>query len=585
MQPNLDHTRLLLGQIPWFSALPEAARATLLSGCTWHSIPGGEVLFHEGETADAAYLVLSGSFAAFCRTDSGHERMGLIVMGETVGELGVLTQLPRNATVRALRDSEVLRIPAPHLEKFGAQFPQALVALSQLALRRAGTPQDKQYQKAAPRTLALLNQNPGIDLIGFAQTLKQSLSRFGSVRILTVADKNLLPAQYQEIESQVRFVLYVANSDDALWRNQCRRQADALLLIAQAANDPDHQAEVLLPHEADNSLPSEHLILLHNHNLNLGAGRRWRSRRETAQLHHVCNKQDIARVARLLCGQSLGLVLSGGGARGFAHIGIIKALIEAGFEIDAVGGTSIGAVIGAGLAAGWSIEEMTEKFRYCFYDTNPLSDYTLPLVSMVSGRKASRLFREIFGVQDIEDLLLPYFCVSANLTSGKAVAHRQGPLWQWLRASSAIPGILPPVCSGGEVFVDGGVINNLPVDVMRSCHPGEIIAADIGGTYAITAKTEEFDLPPFWQLAGQFFQSQRRPSLSQILLRAGMVNSSSATLEARNLSSLLLTPGLEDIGLLEWKSFYHAIDRGYQYTLRIVGGRKDALSELSSGLF
>ncbi|MDZ4812271.1 MAG: patatin-like phospholipase family protein [Pseudomonadota bacterium] len=579
MPRHIDQARQLLEQVAWFQALPEVAREALLAGCEGRDLPGGAVLFFEGETSDSAYLVLSGSLGAFKRDEHGSHLIGQIVMGETVGELGVLTQRPRTASVRALRDSEVLRLPAAHLEAVGAQYPQALVGLSRLALRRATEPRASRYHDAAPRTIALLAQSEGVDLRGFAQTLAVALSRYGKVRQLTSDSAGLAPAQYLAMESEARFVLYIADAADAEWRSQCRRQADAWLLVARASGQPTADAEILFARTSASVPTPEHLVLVHDGKPRLGAGHRWHALRDSASLHHVRHAGDIGRVARLLCGQSLGLVLSGGGARGFAHIGVIKALREAGFEIDVVGGTSIGAVIGAGIAADWSVEEMTEIFRRCFYDTNPLSDYTLPFVSLVSGRKASRLLQEAFGSRDIEDLPLPYFCMSSNLTTGKAAIHRRGPLWQWLRASIAIPGLMPPVCMGGEVHVDGGVINNLPVDVMRGMHQGEVIAVDIGGNYVIKSAIDEVDLPPIWQLATEWFRNRRRPKLSQILLRAGMVNSGSAALEARELSTLLLTPPLDDIDLLEWKAFYRAIDRGYQHTLRIVGGRKDVLSE------
>ena len=579
---HLDQARLLLQQVPWFAALTPVARESLLLGCERRALQGGEVLFFEGETSDSAYLVLSGCLGAFRRDESGVHLIGQITMGETVGELGVLTQRPRTAGVRALRDSEVLRLSAQHLEAVGAQFPEALVALSRMALRRATEPRAGLGHDVAPRTIALLAQSPGVDLEAFARTLSLALGRYGKVRRLGHQDAGLNPAQYQAIESEARFVVYVADGESESWRGQCRRQADAWMLLARAGAQPMPNSEVLVARDPDSIPPPRHLVLIHDEKPRLGAGRRWHSHEPEANLHHVRHDEDIARVARLLCGQGLSLVLSGGGARGFAHIGVVKALREAGFLIDSVGGTSIGAVIGAGVAADWSIEEMTENFRRCFYDTNPLSDYTLPLISLVSGRKASRLLQETFGARDIEDLPLPFFCVSANLTSGEAAVHSDGPLWQWLRASISIPGILPPVCINGQVHVDGGVINNLPVEIMRGRHHGEVIAVDIGGNYVLKSAVDEVDLPPIWRLAAEWFRNRRRPSLSQILLRAGMVNSGSAALEARALSSLLLTPRLDDIDLLEWKAFYRAIDRGYQHTLRIVGGRRDALNETAS---
>lgn len=275
----------------------------------------------------------------------------------------------------------------------------------------------------------------------------------------------------------------------------------------------------------------------------------------------------------------ISLVLSGGGARGFAHIGVVRALRDAGIEIDYVAGCSIGGIVGAGVAADWSYAQMVENYRRCFVDTNPLSDWTLPLVSLRSGRKVSRLLREAFGeTRDIEDLPLPFFCVSSNLTDGALEVHERGPLWRWLRASCAIPGVLPPVFANGRVLVDGGVIDNLPVAELRKRLNGEIIAVDVGGNYRLETTMEESELPAWWQLIPEFFGIRKRPSLGKILLRAGMVNSDATVQRRRRQTRLLLKPALEGIDLLEWQAFQQAIDLGYQYTLRQVGGPRDALT-------
>lgn len=575
---DFQRARQLLDGLPWFQGLPEEARNLLAAGCSWHHLPGGDVLFYEGESADAVYLIARGSLGAFRKRDDEIQSIGEMFAGESVGELGVLTGRPRVATVRALRDSELLKLPGSHLETLANQFPQALLGLARLALKRAGQGGARRYD-SAPRTIALLPQCAGVPIREFASQLLMRLSRFGRVRLLTSSDAHHSIAWCLEQEEDARFVLYLADETSGDWRERCRRQADAWLLVALADDTPGAFAEVLqaVPHP-DAPRP-EHLVLLHRDKPRLGAGKRWLKTRPRAQLHHVRHEPDVGRLARLLCQQALGLVLSGGGARGFAHLGVIKALREANFEIDAVGGTSMGAVIGAGLAADWSTEEMIEVFRRAFYDTNPLSDWTLPLISLVSGHKQSKLLQDSFGSRDIEDLILPYFCVSANLTHGNAVVHRSGPLWYWLRASTSIPGIVPPLMHRGEVYVDGGVINNFPVDVMRDLHHGEIIAVDVGGDYRLRAEQDETELPPIWQLFSEWFGPKRRPTLRQVLLRAGMVNSGSAAQQARALSSLLLAPPLGDIDLLEWKAYYRAIDRGYQYALRMIGGEKDALMQ------
>jgi NTE family protein len=282
----------------------------------------------------------------------------------------------------------------------------------------------------------------------------------------------------------------------------------------------------------------------------------------------VVGLTDLARVARLLTGRGVGLVLSGGGARGFAHIGIVKALREGGIPIDLVGGTSMGAILGAGVAQLWSVEELKERFHAAFVRGKPLRDYTLPFVSLVSGRKVSRLLRRDCGDMDIEDLPLTFFCVSSNLTTGHITGHRRGRLWLWLRASVAIPGVLPPVVHKGEVLVDGGTMNNLPVDAMRELGRGPIIGVDVGADRAFTTDSEEIDVPLPWQLMSWLRVRRHRPNIFQILWRAGMVNSNAVTAAHREKTDLLLQPPLAQIDMLNWSGFDRAIASGYEYALQ-----------------
>jgi NTE family protein len=208
---------------------------------------------------------------------------------------------------------------------------------------------------------------------------------------------------------------------------------------------------------------------------------------------------------------------------------------------------------------------MVERFRRTFVATNPLSDYTLPLVALVAGRKVARLLRQEFGTLAIEDLRLPFYAVSANLTTGRGVVHAEGELWRWLRASIAIPGVLPPVFHGGEVYVDGGAINNLPVDVMRAAAHGAVIGVDVGHDPAFTTEAQDVDQPPLWKTLMRLGGRPRRPSILQILMRSGMVNSASATAARRELSDFLLQPPLADVDLLAWRAFDRAIAAGYRH--------------------
>jgi NTE family protein len=308
---------------------------------------------------------------------------------------------------------------------------------------------------------------------------------------------------------------------------------------------------------------------MHDGTLARGAAARWLAAVPAGTPHHhVTSKADVPRVARILTSRGVGLVLSGGGARGFAHIGIVKALREADIPIDLVGGTSMGAILGAGVSLCWSIDELTDRFRRAFVDGKPLRDYTLPFVSLVSGHKVTRLLQHAFGDVTIEDLPLDFFCVSSNLTTGHSEVHRRGELWRWLRASVAIPGVLPPVVHKGELLVDGGTMNNLPVDAMRDLGRGPVIGCDVGADRAFTTDTDEVDVPLPWQLMRWMREKKHRPNIFQILWRAGMVNSNAMTAAHREKTDLLLQPPLAQIDMLNWKGFDRAIAAGYEYAVR-----------------
>jgi len=228
-----------------------------------------------------------------------------------------------------------------------------------------------------------------------------------------------------------------------------------------------------------------------------------------------------------------------------------------------LGGTSMGAIIAAGLAREWGLEEMRDRMRAVFVADNPLSDFTLPLIAIVRGKKVSARLREHFGDIDIEALPLPFFAVSSNLTSGRIHIHREGKLWRALRASVALPGILPPVTFKGHLLVDGGVMNNLPVDVMReqALGAGPIIACDITGAIDLKAVDDRFGERPWWRLLGQ--RMRGTPSIISILMRSGTVGSEAQRRIVREQCDYLIEPPMPTIGLRDWKKFDQAIQEGY----------------------
>jgi NTE family protein len=487
--------------------------------------------------------------------------------GETVGEMALISGKPRNATVIALRDTELGRLPRAAFEDLMLSHPQGLLRISQLMVQRLESSQRQvRGRRAIPRTFAVVPNEAGAAAATFAAQLATQLERLGRTELVwSQRGAEHTSLWFHAIERANEFVIYVCDASPTSWSKLCLRQADAVLLLARAES-PAKQWLQLATSEPVVANQRTELVLQHEGPIKAGISAAWLDAKPGIPHHHVRSSSDIARVARLLSGRAIGVVLSGGGARGFAHIGVLRAMREADITIDAIGGTSIGAIIAAGYAMQWTNEELTLRVKRSFVDTNPLNDYTLPFVSLVSGRKVSRLLQREFADTAIEDVPLPFFCVSSNLTSGQLAVHRRGELWRWLRASVAIPGVLPPVVHNGELFVDGATINNLPVEVMRDAGIGRIIGVDVGSDRAFTTDSVDSDAPPFWKLFEWFRGRKQRVNILQILWRAGMINSAGNRAARHELSDLLLQPPLEQIDMLNWRGFESAIEAGYSYT-------------------
>lgn len=564
-----EEHRTLLRESELFGRLEPAAIDAVLGHAAWLSVPGGWPLFLRGEPSNALYVLKSGSMGVFRGTadvQDGSDLLGMVAAGECIGELGLLAERRRQHTVRALRDSELLYLDREDFENILREHPAVALGAARVTTKRL-LARTQPESVGAPRTFALLAFNTDVPAARIAERMARALDPYGNCLIIKAAQGRERDSNwFAERESHVRFVLYVDAGDDPAWRRLCLRQADALLLLANAAGAAAPWQGTTLAQSGPRYRP-RHLLLVHeNGSIELGAARRWLAEfHGPIRHHHLCNDADIARMTRLLSGHGTGLVLSGGGARGFAQIGVIRALREAGIEIDAIGGSSIGSIIGAGVASGWDDAKMQRKYRRAFVDGKPLGDWTLPLVALTRGGRTSRLLHEAFGECGIEDLPLPFFCVSANLSDGHAVVHRQGRLWFWLRASSAVPGILPPVFHDGEIFADGALVNNLPTDVMRADGVRNIIAIDISGDDALYAAVEEYASPGAWRLLWQRWHKPLRPSVVSILLRAGMLNSGTAKQDRRELASRYLAPNLQGFGLLDWQAYEELIELGYRY--------------------
>ena len=578
--PATDPTRLrlwrALQRAPLFSDLDALSMSAIEREHSLLALPGGAPLFHHGEQADAVYVVASGCLGVF-RHDEEHPEeepslIAEITPGNIVGEMSLLSHTMRTRSVAALRDSEVWRLARSSFDALTQHHPEVLPALMRnIALRNAMGPGKRRRQ---PRTFAILPAGPDVPIARFAVLLSAALGRIGDqVQMLGADSLHEEPDWFARCESECAFVLYRADATLSPWTELCLRQADCLVVVRNA----DNTAPTRLPFEIEAARTGavfhrrRELVLLHeSHDPHSGATAPLLAGGAYGQHHHVRLDihSDFDRLARLITGHAVGVVMAGGGARSFTHIGVIKALRASGVPIDQVGGTSMGAIVAAGVAARWSD---AERFRNAFVDRNPLNDYTLPFISLFSGRRVTKLLRMAFGEKDIEDLILPFYCVTANLTTSNADIHTNGRLWRWLRASVSLPGVLPPFNDAGQVHVDGGVIDNFPVRPMRRLGRGITIGVDIDTAGTLAAGAGVGDSWSAWEFFRRLLWKRKEtlpiPSIVRILLRSALVASAARALEDRAAAELLIVPPMDQYDLLDWTSFEAAIEVGYRATM------------------
>jgi NTE family protein/lysophospholipid hydrolase len=574
-------------------SLEEQALHDAEAGLEWLNLPGGAVLMRQGDPSECLYILLSGRLrAVFARADGSEQVMTELARGEMVGEIGVLTGEPRSTSVYALRDCELLQLTRSQLIRLAEHYPQVMLRLSRVIAQRLRLRiTDQQRAHGTLITIGMLPAGAGAPLAPLARQLAEALAscgptlhlnsamierEFGTGTAQTPPDHSdrarRLLTWLGEQESRYRYVLYEADAVPSHWTNRCIRQADRLLIVADAWAQPEpgaveRQAQLL------NATIRTELILVHPPGTRQPRGtRQWLAARQVQAHHHarLDNQRDLRRLARRVTGQAVGLVLSGGGARGHAHAGVLRALDEYGIEVDLIGGTSMGALIGGAFARDASYAEILDLMRR-FSSRRRLLDPTLPLTSLFASRKVTRMLHAALGDGYIEDLWRPFFCVSSNLTRAEAMIHRDGPLWAGVRASLAIPGVYAPLLHDGDVLVDGGSINNFPLDVMRDLgEAGTVIGVNANPP---SKRMERYQFGAHvsgWQVLLSRLrlwpEPVRAPSLIATLLGT-MELSGTPRLKSpafMQLADVLIQPATEQFGILDFAEYARIVEAGYR---------------------
>ncbi len=529
------------------------------SRASWFTLTSGEPLFTAGAPSDTLYLLRSGRLGVYGEGVGGvPELRGVIRPGEPAGEMALVAETPHTATVVALRDSEVLALPRDAFFEAARHDPDLLVELARLMIRRA---RDRSEGGGHPTVFGFVSARSR-PIRAFVERVAAAVVELGfTVQVVDQAALSSAADWFARLEDAHDFVLYVAEREETAWTGLCLRQVDHLFVVGDGLSTPP--GDLVLASPTGLRRPSHDLILSRPRGMArpantrvwldaLGPGRWFQAQEGEAA--------DAARIARVLTGASIGLVLSGGGARAYAHVGAVQVLRAAGVTFDFIGGASMGAVVGAGVALGWDDAEMELRIREAFVEGSPLSDIAFPMIAMTRGRKVQHLLQAAYGDQTVEDMLLPFYCVSSNLTRGEIEVHRRGPLKQAIRASISLPGVLPPVVSRGEVLVDGAVIDNFPTKTMRRMHAGPVIGVDLSRIRGVDARTLE--RPPSWWRWLASGEWKKGTPLVAVLMRSATITTDAELKVAREETDLLIQPNPEGVDIRDWKAYAPAVESG-----------------------
>ena len=570
----------LLAHSPIFARLAPDIRAGIAARAAEVELPAGDWLFRQGDAGDSLYVVRVGRLEVLREDDGlGGVPVRIIGRGEVVGELALVTGDARAASVRARRDSVLMRIEREHFATLLERSPEVAVAMTRVLgeqLKESRPVASTTRPVAA--TVAVVPLDAGVPARLLADGLVAALGPYGRVAHVEAPDRAEAPATYAPLIDRAerahdRVVLAggLPVGDDA-WTRACLSHADRILAVTSGGPVPDWARGNVALTGCD--------LVGWDVPVGSGALADWVEALAPAQAHALrpgpALEDGIARLARRLAGRSVGVVLSGGGARAFAHLGVLEELFAAGITVDRVSGVSMGAFVGGMLALGMDVDEMDARCYEEWMRRSPLADYTFPRASLIRGDRMRAMLQRTFGEASIEELDLGFVCTSADLRSGTAVRHRFGPLWEQVGTSMCLPVLAAPQRRGKRLLVDGCMIDNLPVHALAADNEGPIVAVDVKAGFARpqadgTARRRN----------GRGRQAAAGepppPSIPETLMRVLLLASANAAGAATRAADLVITVRSDGIGLLEFHQLDAAREAGRRAAQEALASRETLL--------
>ncbi|MEM1447888.1 MAG: cyclic nucleotide-binding and patatin-like phospholipase domain-containing protein [Planctomycetota bacterium] len=580
-----------------FGGVDATALRAFAEAFVLHRLRGGATFEAEGLETDSLYVVRRGRVKVQFTDVDGDVVQFVPGRAKFFGELNLLAAEPRLIHVKAVRDSELLRMSRSALREVATRFPDALWTITQAVVARMGALLRGDTERSSRVTnLAVIPITEDRACHDVTESLARALStlgrttrvgpreareRFGpdATEIGWDHERNAdMSAWLGDLELDHEFVVVEGRSVRDEWTLRCVRQAERILVVAPPGVEPDLDALRAQLRVGDRCCVSDlgvEVLVFHPSDAEYGSGgSAWREHAAVERIYQarLGNARDFERTARCLVDRAVGVVLGGGGARGIAQVGALQALEDAGIPVDVIGGTSIGSIFGGGYAMGWSAARIMENVRRIFSKKKALIDVTFPYVALLSGGKLTDVLTGLYGEKLIEDLWHDFFCVSVSLNSANVNVHDRGTLWHHVRSSVALPGIFPPVHVGDDVLIDGGVMNNLPTDIMVDyVRGGTVIAVDVSGAGAGAGASFDSTVSGWRELRSRLNpfggpKDEKMISIFDVLLGSTVVASRSKrnrkTFEKE--TSLYVRPAIEGFGLMEFERYEELHRIGYE---------------------
>lgn len=575
MNPNLSqtpHNRAILLRL--FGELDDELVTQILEKGKAFELDTGAFLFHQGDKDNSLCIVLSGRFRTLAEQGDGSlHALGDIGEGEPVGEFALFMAEPRSASVVAIRKSIVLELKETEYLEIVSRYPAFSTKLTRFVVKRLRRNSLQQHLETSAKNIAVINLQSEKDISEYTEAIKVQFESLNvSIQILDHNSHANLELQtiYDTLEEHEGLNFLVCSDEDLAWSHQCKIYADLIIMaIDFYADSSIYEIERQLDFYSNNILNKKiYLLLLHPEDAKFPENtRRWFENRKIDLHIHYRKKHgpDIRRFARILANKAIGLVLGGGGAKGFAHLGAVLALYEEGLEIDFLGGTSAGALYG--LTASFSDFD-PERIRFYSRESAESkltkNDFTIPLISIMSGRKMGNYLKKMMGDTYLEDFWVGSYCVSTNYSNSSMKIHERGLVRKQIEASIAIPGIYPPVVIDNQLHIDGGVVDNLPIETMYKYPVKHIIAISLS-----QLRTQEVDFdetPTASKLIWNNFTVKKKyriPGISSILVNSLTLNSRQKQEMTKSGVAIYLEMELKGVGMLDDTRWKEIVQKGH----------------------